>query len=170
MTLTSTSPVITAYHPLPDDSPCYALVGLIAAEQSRIEYMLDAIIWNLADVEPAVLACLTGQFMGLPSRYNAIGHLLLRRDLYVRFGDRINKQIADSHGLAEARNRAIHDPWFEESATSDTYQFTSPAKKNSSFGNKAVSTSDLEKTLRRFRDFHARVIDLRNDVWDATHP
>ena len=170
LALAATAPIVTAFNPMADDNPCYALVGLIAAEQARVEYLLDAIIWNLSGVEPALSALITGHLRGLPARYSAIETLMRRRRMYSAYADRLTRQLRESHDLVAARNRAIHDPWFEDSKIGGSYQHRSPTKKSPAFGTVPVTGDDLRHTLSAFRALRDRVLNLRNDVWSATIP
>jgi hypothetical protein len=158
------------FRPLPDDHPCYALVGLITAEQARIESMLDAIIWELAEFEPAMAACITGQMIGMFPRYNALFQLAHHRRLDPSIAKEINYQAGKAGELGDLRNRAVHDPWFEEFTAGGSYQHKSRNKKNLTFGLQPVTTEDLKKDLSRLRSHMERVMKLRQDVWAALHP
>lgn len=156
---------LRAFHPLPDDNPCYALIGLVAAEQARIEHMLDVTIWELGEIDPAVGACITGQMMGMYGRYFAMLQLASYRAVPAAMIKEITQLQNKSGSLADLRNRIIHDPWLEDTSTGGSYQFKSKAKRDTRYGPEPVTEADLKSTLASFRSHYGRVLKLRSDVW-----
>jgi hypothetical protein len=158
------------FTPMPDDHPCYALVGLIAAETARIEQMLDGAIWDLAALMPVVGACITGQMVGAFPRYSALFQLAHLSELPAKILDEIKKQMGVSNEVAEKRNRAIHDPWYVEDETGEPHQYRGRTKKDLNFGPHPVSVDQLKDDLAFIRNHKERVRNLRNEIYLKLRP
>lgn len=159
-----------AFRPLPDDHPCYRLVGLVAAETARIERLLDQAICNVADADLRVGACLTGQMIGPTSRFNALLQLAVNRGM----SDAIVKGIKATQGHAgkifERRNRIVHDSWLEDQATGVAHQFRGKAKAKPEFGPVPSSEQFLTNELNEIRKHRVEVNDLVSAIWTELRP
>ena len=89
----------------------YAMIGRVAAAFARFEVSVDLWLNDFAGVSDGVGLCLTGQITNPGARIDAF--IAMAR----HFGadDKWNKpfeQLAkDVKGMAEQRNRAVHDVW-----------------------------------------------------------
>jgi hypothetical protein len=72
----------------PEFADCIAKV---AANWSALEYMINATIWELAEVRPALGACLTAQIATIPGRLAALLALMKLRGISTRLLKRVNK-------------------------------------------------------------------------------
>ena len=153
------------FRALADEHPCYAFVGRIAAEQARIEYFLDAIIADLAGVDSATGACLTGQMVGLYPRYFALYQLAHHRELPTTLRKEVEDLQNKANEIGNIRNRVIHDPWFEESREGGSYQHKSKTRKDRSFGPEPVTVDDLQRSLAKLQSHRERVWKLREAIW-----
>jgi hypothetical protein len=169
-TSTAYAPTIRAFKPLTDDHPCYALVGRIAAEQARIEHLLDGIIANLADLDEATAACVTGQMVGMFPRYSALFQLAHQCNMPPKIKEEVSNLRNRSGDIGEKRNRAVHDPWLEEIGSGSPYQHKGKAKANVAYGPAPVTELELLQTLSKLQSHRQRVFNLREAVWAATHP
>jgi hypothetical protein len=163
----SSSPTITAFHPLPDDHPCYRLVGLIAAETARIDFLLDQSIADAGGIDRQLAACITGQITSTIQRFDALFQLCRHRGLDEEITTRI-KSLAGEAGQAYGpRNRAVHDPWMQEQVSGASYQFRGKPRKSPDFGNVPVSLADLESHWAELKRVRERVVELIGDIWAA---
>lgn len=158
------TPALQAFSPLPDDHPCYGLVGQITAETARIELNLDYIIWETVGLLPVAGACITGQMVGMYPRYLALFQLADLVDMPKPILEEINKQKGKSAGLADLRNRAVHDAWFAEESEGAPHQHKGRTKLDTRFGPHPVSVDMLRDDLGKLRRHNQRVIKLQNQI------
>ena len=160
----------TAFHPLPDDNPCYTQIGLIAAEGARIEHLLNQSIANAAGVDQKIAACFTGQMIGPGPRFSALLQLCTERGLPTELLKRIKTISGHAGEMFERRNRAVHDAWLEEVGAGTSHQFLGKPKQKTDFGVKPKTEQELKNDLTEFRKHREEVIDLVSDVWKALQP
>lgn len=172
MSLEPVTAVATAkvYGPLPDDHPCYALIGLITSECARIEFNLDTAIFALAVVRPETGTCITGQFFGMFPRYMALLQLSLDRGLPDSIHKEIEKQSRVANRVAELRNRAVHDAWWEDTYSHEPYQYRTKSKKDTDYGLSSVSVEKLQSDLAEIRKHLDRVMKLKTTISQHLHP
>jgi hypothetical protein len=162
-----TRATIQTFKPLPDDHPCYALVGLIAAEAARIEHHLDQSISHLAGLDMAMGACLTGQMIGPTPRLNAMIQLARQRGLSPEIIKEIGTVEGHLSGLFERRNRAVHDPWWQEQGSGEPHQFRGKARKTQDYGLTPKAANELEDDLTELRKGRDEVLALVSKIWTA---
>ena len=152
------------FRPLREDHPCYQLVGQIAAETARIERLIDQSICNVAEIDLRVGAGITGQMIGPAPRFNALRQLAVNRGM----SDAILKRINTTSGHAsihfDRRNRAVHDPWLEDT-TGATHQDRSKPKSDPAFGPTPVSQQELSDMLGELSKYRSEVRNLVADIW-----
>lgn len=160
---------MAVFSPLPDEHPCYSLVGQITAETARIELNLDHIIWEIAGVLQVVGACMTGQMVGMHPRYLALFQLADLAELPGKFLTEINKQKGYAGALADLRNRAVHDAWFVREGDGSPHQHKGRTKLDTRFGPHPVTVQMLQADLEKLRVHNQRVIKLQNEIraWRA---
>jgi hypothetical protein len=170
MKLTGGVATITVFHPLPDDHPCYRLIGLIAAEAARIERLLDQTICYIAVIDLRVGACMTGQMIGPTPRFLALLQLALNRGMSAEIIKRINTVRGHAGEKFELRNRAVHDSWIADKATGEPYQFRGKSKQNPDFGPQPFSENALKDALAELRKYRDEVNALVSDIWTELQP
>jgi hypothetical protein len=158
------------FDPLPDEHPCYRLVGLIAAETARIERLLEQSICNVGEMDLKAGACLTGQMIGPTPRFNALLQLAMNRGMSDGIIKRISTLSGHGSDKFERRNRVVHDPWLRERTSEEPHQFRAKAKKDPTFGAVPVSEKDLENTLTEIRKHRDDVNSLVSDIWTELRP
>ena len=159
---------LTAFRPLPDDHPCYALIGLIASECARVEHFLDAAIFDFVGLqsEPRVGACIMGQMVGMYPRYQALRQLASERGAPKSIIAEIERQANVSNGIAEKRARAVHDAWMEDVFSNEPHQFRNKAKKVTDYGPIPMTIASLKEDLAAVRTHLERAMKLRSDIWE----
>ena len=169
MKLTGGNFKMTAFRPLADGHPCYALVGMIAAETARIERMVEQSICHVAEIDLKVGASITGQMIGPAPRFNALLQLARNRGMPEAILKRIKATNGHANTHFERRNRAVHDPWIEDVTTGETHQDRGKPKSSPAFGPTPVSEQELKDTLGELRKYRAEVTDLVSDIWVELH-
>jgi hypothetical protein len=91
------------------DPYCLA-VGRIAGIWAQLEFIINQAIWELANVEVGVGACLTAQIVIIGSRMRALLSLLDYRGASESNLKLLRKLTRDIEGLGRQRNRWVHDP------------------------------------------------------------
>lgn len=87
-----------------------ALVGAVAATWSQFEAAIDEHILLTGRIPEDVGRCLTAQMIGPRARLDAyIAIVRLRGG--EKFAGELEKFAKQTTGLAEQRNRIVHDPW-----------------------------------------------------------
>src|SRR5271168_909763 len=85
---------------IPEYADCIARVATVWA---RLEYDVSVSIWALADVRPAIGACLTSQIFTLRSKLDALIALAKLRKVNAAIIKKINKFADDVRGGQEIR-------------------------------------------------------------------
>lgn len=138
--------------PLPDDHPMQRLIGRVATEWANLEHSLDIVIWSLLGGSKRAAACVTSQLMGATPRFRSVIALVkmsllddeMKKELIQHFERLLNK----TYGVADKRNRIIHDPWFTFDGTQDAAQWAAishKSKEDSYF--KEWSRDQIEQTI-----------------------
>jgi hypothetical protein len=159
-----------AFEPLPDEHPCYQLIGLIAAEGARIEHLLNQAIANAAGLGLQYGACFTGQMIGPAPRFNALYLLCLEREVSADLLKRIKTVSGHAGAMFELRNRAVHDSWLVEVGEGTSHQFIGKPKHRPDFGVTPKSEQQLKDDLIEMRKHRDEVLDLVSDIWRALRP
>ena len=86
-------------------------IGHIATAWAKLEWIINEMIWDLANVDVRVGACITANIISPAQRMRtliALVHLHGGKDDLIK---ELNRFSARLDGLARRRNRIIHDPW-----------------------------------------------------------
>jgi hypothetical protein len=143
--------------------PYYDSVGRIAYVWSMLEHALDRIIWDLADTNQVLGACMTTQMNGPSPRIRALLALLEVRGWPDPLIKRVKKFDGDARKWQEERNRAVHDPFFV------TLNGNVRRQRTATINNKVVldryepSLSSMQEVFEQSRRL---LLDL-NDILDA---
>lgn len=162
----------------PDDHAIYSFVGRVASEWARLEHFLDAIIWDLAELEHAAGACITAQMIGATPRYRTI---IAQLTLRTKADERWNKYIGKINGLMNStydpqdrRNRIVHDPWYvtfergpgllSRMLSEKPAQFKSMPQKTLQFGIVEIDVTEIEKTSTDIKKLSERAEQLLTEI------
>jgi hypothetical protein len=89
----------------------YAAIGLVTANWSYFEAVLDTWIHRFADTSPEVGVCLTSQIFGSARKIDALVSLIRLRGVSDPSAGEFDALSKKTNGLAEQRNRVVHDLW-----------------------------------------------------------
>lgn len=158
--------------PLPSNHQVYTLVGRVASEWSRFEHTLDLIICDLANIEPEKGACITAQIMGAIPRFRVIITQLkhINTEASMALAKDFSDLMSRCHDVAEARNRLIHDTWYQYTASGDPGQFKSMPFKDPRYGIMKVDLDDIDETLGRIARRQESATTLHQRVKALSRP
>lgn len=89
----------------------YAAIGHVAAKWSRFEHIIDNWILGYGEISPQIGVCIASQIPGHGRKLDAfIALARVKRPKHKR-GDDLGAFCKDANGLAEQRNRVVHDYW-----------------------------------------------------------
>jgi hypothetical protein len=86
-------------------------LGRVAAIWADLEFTIVEMIWELANVEREIGACITGQFIGPGPRIRALVSLIKIRGANPQLIAEFNKAAKCLDRVVSKRNRSVHDPW-----------------------------------------------------------
>lgn len=108
----------------------YAALGRVAAAWAELELEMNLTIWELANIQQRLGACLTSQMIGPGPRIRALAALVEQRGASKEVLSELNKLSRDIDSAAGQRNRLVHDPHLlkEQSGTLHRLQITADRK------------------------------------------
>jgi hypothetical protein len=122
----------------------YSGIGVVTANWSYFEAVLDTWIHHFADTNVEIGVCLTSQIVGSGRKIDALVSLIKFRgvsDPSPKALDVFSKKVA---GLAEQRNRVAHDLWNLSDPKLPT-RLTATARKKLILQREPVATEQLYK-------------------------
>ncbi len=146
-------------------APYHTQVGAIADVWAQFEQRLDQLIWDLADVEHPVGACITSQLNGPGPRFRVLKALLELREWPSDIRTRLNKLSHEIQVQQEGRNRAVHDAAFVGLSSETVYRRTVATVNNKlvfetvahSLGTLKTVFEESRALLRSFNELQAEV-------------
>lgn len=165
--------IIETMEDLSADSPVYVLIGQITAKWAILEHTLNEVVWKLANIPEKIGACFTAQYMNHSQRLDtiiALSHIHGVPTALIAEAKSLKQKLFDA---ADARNRAVHDPWLEITAwtsdgnSSQVAQFKSMDKKGLNFGPQNIDLKALEETLARVNDRIKDCSKFRSAIFSA---
>ena len=86
-------------------------IGRVAAILAHLDFYVNEIIWELANLDRSAGACLTAQLTGPYPRCKALVALMRFRAANQPLIDTANSLTSRYCGLGDRRNRVVHDAW-----------------------------------------------------------
>lgn len=139
----------------------FSAIGLVASEWAGLEVVIDRATVQIARIPQQVGFCLTAQIAGIGRKLDAYIAIVRHRvgDGFLR---ELKKFKNDATGLAEPRNRVVHDPWIFHLDSGTRHEITAKGELRNRYVE--VPTADIEKLhnniyalSRRFKDLHNRI-------------
>jgi|ERR1700689_2134183 len=122
-------------------------IGRIADTWAHLEFQIDLGIWELANVEQQLGACITSQFNSVIPRLRAFIALCELRGAKKKSVDSLKTYSGNIGGFIDKRNRAVHDPRMIEQTTGEVVRLEIIAKPKITFEFLPEEISGLEKNL-----------------------
>lgn len=121
------------------------IIGKAASDWATLEFLMNNLIWTLADVPPAYGACLTAQIYSIDGRIKALLSLLELRKADKTSMGRVKKFADAVRGPAEKRNRLVHDPWGFGINTGEPSKIEVTANRRLVFKMRRMAIADMAK-------------------------
>lgn len=144
-----------------------AAIARAISAWAKIEFEIDEFIWQLAQLEPNVGACLTTQFPGVVARMNALISLARQQKVNKARIGRLNKFKTLATALADERNRLVHDPWLFGYNSKKLYRLHKTAREHLEYEYKVVTEAELTALEARMSGALDRLRDLRREILHA---
>ncbi len=145
-------------------------LGHVAAISASLDLSINMAIWELANVERWIGACITSQIFSPSSRLRVLVALV-----HVRGGapgtiSKINKFAESAGGLARRRNSYVHDPWAMDEASGDVKRIHVTMEGAFSFGFTPTSVEELKRLYDDIQGGIKRFDRLRDEVFQSLPP
>jgi hypothetical protein len=150
----------------------HTLSGRIASQYALLEHSINQTIWRLAEVQPALGACITTQIGSTTSKLKTVVALLSLRDSSEHLIKKVNEFTQKNYSIADLRNRAVHDPW-SWSGDGDVAQIRVCIEKNQlTISSYPVSVEAVNDILKRVSAQMQSMVALHHDIvgWLETSP
>lgn len=144
----------------------FAAIGRVAANWGYFEALIDTWSIHLADVRAEIVVCFTAQIMGSRGKLDAFISLANHLGASPISLTKLNKLASDTVGLAEQRNRAVHDVWILDDPD-DPKRFEATAKRKLRLGPIPVATKDLRKLADRIDDHASKFDKIAKEIFIA---
>ncbi len=143
-------------------------IANVAANWSALEYLINATIWELADVRHSLGACMTAQITSLHGRLSALLALMKLRQANARLLKKVNRFSEHVHEPQELRNRIIHDQWvLDRFIPQQMGRIEIIAPKTLTMKIKPVTISELRADLEKISDCRFEFAAIRYEIRDA---
>lgn len=139
----------------------YAAIGQVAAEWAEFEILLDISTLMLAKIKMKLGFCLTAQIAGSARKLDAYIALAQQLGADKKTIKTLNTFAKDTVGLAEQRNRTVHDSW---SALGGAHRFEVTARKVLRTEMIPVSVEELVALAKRIDAHSQHFYNLSRDV------
>jgi len=151
------------FHSLSDNEKIhFAAIGKVAAEWAWLEFWIDTKTLELTKIQFEAGLCVTAQVVGSARKLDA--YIALARHLGIKKASADLEAFAkDTVGLAERRNRAIHDPWLVEKGLYPS-RLEATARRTLRFLVVPVGTDELLTLIDLIMDHVARFDRLHHSI------
>jgi hypothetical protein len=130
-----------------------------------LEYYINSSIWALANVAPALGACMTSQIFTLHARLNALLALLKFRKADAELITKVNKFAEQVRDAQEARNRMAHDLWLLDTFNPGTMgKMRVTAEKALRFHIKSFPLEELKADVEKINVRRLEFGEIRREI------
>jgi hypothetical protein len=145
-------------------------LGHVAPIWASLELEINMTIWELANVERWVGACMTSQLFSPSSRTRVLLSLVHIRGASKEIVDKVNRFSSKVTGLGRRRNEYIHDAWCVEETTGEVKRIHAAMEETFTFGFTPTSTKELQRLYVDIEDAISRFQHLRNETFQSLPP
>jgi hypothetical protein len=140
-------------------------IGRIASVWAMLEFRVDQLIWHLVGLEQTLGACLTTQLNGATPRLRALKSIMEFRGSSPELITKLNKFSGDIIEPQEARNRAVHDPWFVSTELKTVSQVRKATIKNKIvYESMPIELAELKTVYQESKKILIRFNQLRDEI------
>jgi hypothetical protein len=148
----------------------FALSGRVADGWAMFEFHLDRTLWRIAAVNDAAGACITAQMLSVHGRLRALRSLVALAGGTRHLIKEINKIAAASEGLAEQRNRLVHDPWMMNVTKRTVGKMRITARGKLDFRYVPVTDTEVSAVLKNIDAHTKRFFEFERRLWAELGP
>jgi hypothetical protein len=145
-------------------------LGHVAAISASLDLSMNMAIWELANVERWIGACMTSQIFSPSSRLRLLITLVRVRGGTPAVIAKLNKFGASATRLSHRRNEFIHDSWAMDDATGEVKRIHVTMEGTFSFGFTPTSVEELKRLFNDIQNGIKRFDLLRDDVFQSLPP
>ncbi|WMT79587.1 hypothetical protein [Bradyrhizobium sp. Ash2021] len=145
-------------------------LGHVAAMSASLDFSVNMAIWELANVERWIGACLTTQLFSPSSRFRVLISLIQVRGGSPDIITKVNKFAERAGGLARRRNAYVHDPWTIEEEGGGVHRIHVTMEGTFKFGFTPTSIEELKRLHDDIQDSILRFDQLREEVFRSLPP
>jgi hypothetical protein len=133
-----------------------------------LEYYINTSIWALANVSPALGACMTSQIYTMNARLSALIALLKLRQADQKLIAKVNKFAEHVRDAQDARNRIAHDMWLLDTHNPGKMgKMRVTADKALKFNIKSVELDDLKADVQKINARRLEFSAIRLEITNA---
>jgi hypothetical protein len=145
-------------------------LGHVAAIWASLELGINMAIWELANVEREIGACITPQIFSPSARLRAMVALVEIRGGTPDMIKKINKFSQRATGLARQRNGYVHDTYAIVENTGDIKRIHVTMEGSFSFGLIPTSKEELKKLFDDIQNSIRRFDQIRDEIFESLPP
>jgi hypothetical protein len=145
-------------------------LGHVAAMSSSLDLSVNMAIWELANVERWIGACLTTQLFSPSSRYRVLCSLIQVRGGSTAIVAKVNKFAVRAGALARRRNEYIHDAWAVDEQGGEVKRIHVTMEGSFKFGFTPTSIEELKRLYDDIQDSIRRFDQLREEAFRSLPP
>jgi mRNA-degrading endonuclease HigB of HigAB toxin-antitoxin module len=154
----------------PEDSPHFTAIGRIASAWATLDFEIDSLVWDLADIEPTKGACITAQLVSTRSRLQALLALMTLREADDKLMKAVRKFVTDTQELVSKRNRMVHDHWMYEVSTKKMHRLQITADPKPIFDLKDTSLEAIAEVAKSIEAHVIRFMFTRAEIMKRLLP
>lgn len=161
-------PYTSNYDPALD--PYLIAIGQLGWVWALLEFTINEVIWELANVSRHAGTCMTSQLIGPGPRFRCLVALLNLRNTPTAVIKEINSLITDAEGLGRQRNRYLHDPIVWHRINKTVHRMETTADRTLKHDIVPVDTKEIVKLTEAIEKMDLKLQDLFERVRVETPP
>jgi hypothetical protein len=138
----------------------YTAIGRVAAAWAHLELIINHSIWELANVEQRIGACITAQIISPGARFRTLVALVAERGGSQEAIKSLNSFSSEVDARARERNRIVHDPSFVTGDTGVFHQLQITADRKLEFDFKPLTLDHIQSTEKKIIKLISRYVAL----------
>lgn len=147
----------------------YTGVGRVAVAWSFFETHVNMTIWELADIEQQMGACITAQIIPIMPRFRAMVAIVELRGGTKKMIGKLNSMSSEADALSRRRNRFIHDPAVAD-ANGNPLRLEITADRKLEFRLQPSALTEMRDLEHDITDLTNRFYDLKTEIIGALQP
>ena len=146
------------------DADNLAAIGRVASTWSELEFSIDRLIWELAEVEQMYGACITSQLGSIHARFRSLKALTRLRGIGGPTFKKLNRLSDKAQALLQKRNRIVHDPWAVGSKDGLVYRLQISIDSGLEFGFTPAPLEEVHQVHQKITNLIHEFLDLKDAI------